>query len=329
LTSLSAGPNAKVNANGAIQLQFDRLLLPISVTRQTVLLIDANNVALTPSVAYDPVASVVTLSRQLGGPDGGAAEWLKPDQPYKVQVRTPTGNDVNGVRAIDGAPLQPVADVGFLTQPDGPQPFAEPPANFCNDVLPIFQRSCTAPICHASPAATTDKTRFGDQGLSRPAAGLILDVSDGVRDTAFRVANGSNTGPRAKSGEPKRVFGVDLPVIDPGNPDNSWLMYKLLLAKPGDPAKVTEARRAKCDGTPGTPPMAALALPTPLVQATPSDGERAILSNFVLGREMPYPDMGLDGPHDSNPGLTYGELERVRLWIAQGARVLDCGACEP
>ena len=329
MTAASVGPNAKLNANGAVQLQFDRMLLPITVTRQTILLVDADNNALAPVVTYDPVARVVTLSRQAGGADAGAPQWLKPDLPYKVLVRPPSGDDLNGVRAVDGAPVNTIEPIGFLTEPNAPQPFAEPQANFCNDVLPIFQRSCTAPICHGAPAPTSDKSRFGDQGISKPAAGLILESSEGVRNTAFRVANGSNTGPRAKGSEPRRVFGVDLPVIDPGSPGNSWLMYKLLLAKPGDPAKVSEARRLKCDGTPGTPPMPPLSLAAPLAAATPSDGERAILSDFVLGREMPYPDMGLDGPHDSNPGLTYGELERIRLWIAQGANLLDCGACEP
>jgi hypothetical protein len=53
------------------------------------------------------------------------------------------------------------------------------------------------------------------------------------------------------------------------------------------------------------------------------------LSDFVLGREMPYPNMGPDGPTDGTPGLNFGELERLRLWIAQGAPIQDCGACEP
>jgi hypothetical protein len=324
LVAASVGPNAKLPANGAVQLQFDRLLLPITVTRQNILLLDGSGNALAPVLVYDPVARVVTLSRQEGQP------WLTPDQPYKVLVHTPTGSDDNGVRAVDGAPLAPVDAIGFLTAAEAPQPFGEPPASFCNDVLPIYQRSCTAPICHAAPAPSTDKTRFGDKGLSAPAAGLILQTTIGVTSAIGRVANGANTGPRTAGSEPGRVFGVDAPVIEPNNPGNSWLMYKLLLAKPGDPAKVPEARRTKCDGTPGTAPIAPLAFAAPLTADTPSDNERAILGDFVVGREMPYPDMGPDGPHDSNPGLTYGELERIRLWISQGAKITEeCGACQP
>jgi hypothetical protein len=323
LTGATVGANTKLPANGAVQLQFDRLLLPITITRQTILLVDAANNALAPVIAYDPVARVVTLSRQEG------QDWLKADQQYYVIVRTPTGPDDNGVRAIDGAPLAPVDKIGFLTAAEGPQPFGEPAPSFCNDVLPIFQRSCTAPICHGAPTQTTDKTRFGDQGLSAPAAGLILETSDGIAHTAIgRVANGANTGARSASSEPGRVFGVDAPVIEPNNPGNSWMMYKLLLARPG--AKNPTAQRAKCDATAGTPPMPDLVLAPPLTADTPNDGDRAILGDFVLGREMPYPDMGPDGPHDTKPGLNYGELERIRLWIAKGAQILqDCGACEP
>jgi hypothetical protein len=298
------------------------MLLPITITRQTILLTDAANNAFAPVIVYDPVARVVTLSKQEG------QDWLKANQQYYVLLRTPGGTDDNGVRALDGAPLVAVDKIGFLAAAEAPQGFAEPGANFCNDVLPIFQRSCTAPICHGAPAPTTDKTRFGDKGISAPAAGLILESSTGVANTAIgRVANGANTGSRSAASEPSRVFGVDAPVIEPGNPGNSWMMYKVLLAKPGDPTKVQVAQRAKCDGTPGTPPLADLQLP-PLSPSPPSDVERAILSDFVLGREMPYPDMGPDGPHDTNPGLTYGELERLRLWIAQGALIQDCGACQ-
>ena len=50
-----------------------------------------------------------------------------------------------------------------------------------------------------------------------------------------------------------------------------------------------------------------------------SDAERATLSNYILGREMPFPPPSGTPLQDTNDPLTLDELERMSLWIAQGA----------
>jgi hypothetical protein len=50
-----------------------------------------------------------------------------------------------------------------------------------------------------------------------------------------------------------------------------------------------------------------------------SDVERATLSNYILGRPMPYPPQANVKLNDQNDPLTLDEMERISLWIAQGA----------
>lgn len=332
ITIISVKP--PLTASGSIQIAVDRLLNPFTVTRQTVQLREAGGTPVTPLVSYDPVARVITLADP-----GTPGAWLKPGQPYKVKIGIPANgaDDVGGVRAIDRAtlsPADPLREFDFLTPKDVGVATPEPTMHFCSDVLPIFQRSCAASICHGTPRPSTDTAHFG-ASMSSPAAGLILEYANAVANTAIaRVANGSNTGGIAGAGgPPQHLFGIDMPIVDPGtagagNPANSWLLYKVMLARPAEGMNVTVARRVKCDGTLGTPPQAV----GPFLQSTPiDDTERAILSDYVLGREMPYPDLTAVGVSDpqTNPGLTFDELERIRLWISTGAKIdVDCGACE-
>jgi hypothetical protein len=134
------------------------------------------------------------------------------------------------------------------------------------------------------------------------------------------VAEGANTGPRATSAPPGLLFGEDMPVIDPGSgpplagdPSNSWMLYKMLLAPP--PACSSTPGAAPCDAGAPTPPATTHVVPwQPL-----SDAERATLSNYVAGREMPYP-VDPSAPLGSDPApLTLQELENVSFWIARGA----------
>jgi hypothetical protein len=64
------------------------------------------------------------------------------------------------------------------------------------------------------------------------------------------------------------------------------------------------------------------------------EAERAILSDYVLGREMPYPYLPeLYVPTPLAPDtsavtpLDFQQREQIRLWIAQGAEVRECGDC--
>lgn len=320
LLGANVGPNVPIDARGTIQLAFDRFLLPYSVNRQSVVLREAGGNAVTsPVITYDPAARVVTLRAPVEGP------WLVPGQPYVVALGIPNGDDDSGgLRAIDRATLDPSLPpssrlIGFQTCAEGTSCGGVPstPARvaFCNDVLPIFTKHCSAGICHSAPSDAT----------TGPAASLVLTTSIGVAKTAIgRVAQGSNTGPVAGRAEPPgHVFGVDMPIIAPGSPADSWLMYKLLLAEPRADDAGAPAVRPRCyiGETPNAPSNP---FPGGVVSFAPftpvAADERARLSDWVLGSAMPYP---------SSDGVSFAEIERVRVWIEQGAVVEECGACEP
>jgi hypothetical protein len=255
---------------------------------------------------YDPVARTVSIR----GPDG-AGPWLTPGAFYRlVLLAAATGSpsDVGGFRAIDRAPLGAARE--YLFRAEAPAGLTyEPPVDFCQDVLPIFVRKCGR-SCH-----DPDPQAF---------ASLVLTTPEGLRTTARgRVAQGSNTGGFAGSpAEQGPVFGINMPIIKPGDPGSSWLMYKIELA----PHPVVDA------GQPSTvacnPPLARRAPPelSPLAPYRPaaSDEEHAILSDYILGREMPYPSFAVAA--DTQP-LTFQERERIRIWIAKGASDSAC-RCE-
>ncbi len=325
LLGANVGPERPLAAGGSIELAFDRFLLPVSVSRQSFVVkrVDGQ-VAVSPVVTYDPVARVVTLSRQSGSP------WLEAGQSYRVELPLPdfdagvSPSQVGGVRGIDGATLDPSSQrmIGFSVSATPSTQGPAPTTNFCRDVLPIFENKCSSGSCHG-PAG----------GQSRPASGLVLTTASGVALTAIgRVAQASNTGPRAQASAPTVRFGVDMPLINPGVPGDSWLLYKMLLALPPETTPVT--RRSKCDGTQGAVPISTDALyTTPFTRAV-SASERARLGEVVGGQPMPYPpkpgapeDAAVSDPLTEAP-LSFGQLERVRLWIAQGAALEDCGPCE-
>jgi hypothetical protein len=301
-------------ASGAgIELTFDRLLMPACITRQTFVLTTESGAGLTPTVTYDPVSRIVTVT-----PDAP----LTVGQTYTLTVLprqpgvayTQPVDTVIGVMAIDGATLD-------LTQSaaDGGQPNvfafqATQPVTSVNagalvdcpgsDVAKIFAGSCGGASCHNPPPG------------SMPAQGLVLTDPAGVLATAIgQVAVGANTGARPAAESPNVIFGLDMPIVDPGpgggqvpmpgvttpggDPGNSWLMYKLLMAvpSPGDAGSIV--------------PLSAT--------------ERATLASLVPGREMPYP--GVPGTSLSALGLTIDQLETISQWIAAGAQTqLSCPA---
>ncbi len=286
-----AGANTSLTPGQPIELAFDRLLMPLSIVRQTFVLEDlAGNALAPPAVAYDPVARVVTVTPQ--------DNPLSDGQAYRLFVLAPSSpTDANGVRGIDGAPLDPKWTAPLTFPIVGTAaPTSTLAVDYCNVIQPIFNQ-CAGGQCHSGPM---------------PAAGLWLTSPEGVLATALgRAAQGSNTGPMSGPGQLPQAppqFGIDMPIIDAtsamgqgGDPGNSWLIYKVLLAVPS-----------------AAPTMTTHSVPwVPL-----SAGERATLANYVLGREMPFP------PNPSAPlgttgamGLSGDELEQLSFWIAQGALV--------
>jgi hypothetical protein len=307
--------------DGVIELFFDRLLLADSVTRQSFPVVDlSGNVIDNPHVFYDPVARSVTLTTTLGG------GWPT-CQTFRVYLETPSDAGPGGLLTLDGATLDPsvppfiefpVLGASCATGGDAGADAAPPatgtvttfPAiDFCAAVYPIFTSKCGSGQCHGGPT---------------PAVGLRLDSPQAIVDTAInRVSVESNQGPRAMAQPPSNTFGVDMPLIErnadnSGDPGDSWLLYKLLLAVP--PA---------CSSTPDAPPCDA---GSPTVQhdyhSEPwtgiSSAERAVLAGNMIGREMPFPSDPVAAPGVATEPLTLDELDTVSLWISQGAPVTAC-----
>jgi hypothetical protein len=305
-----------------IELAFDQLLLPSCIARQTFQLnelVGSTANLLEPSPAYDPVARVVSLTPM---------SPLTAGQTYRLVIATPQNpTDTNGLRSIGGATMdlsgqQPDVDcppggycITFLatngTQPDAPTPHT---VDFCNDIfLPILAPSCGTSSCH---------------GGSLPALGLALNSSAGITTTAInRIAEGANTGPLAAPySPPGLIFGINTPIIDPGtgapaggNPSDSWLIYKLLLAPPSPCPAGSNVDAGPDGGTDAATcnPSAAPTVPSTYGVAWQplSDDARTTLGNLVQGFYMPYP-----------PGmsLTLDQLEAVSFWIQEGAPVAQC-----
>jgi hypothetical protein len=308
LVSANVSTTQPLVAGAPIEFAFDRLLLPLSVNRQTFQFTDSSGnpptdpssgQTITLSPSYDPVARVVRLC-------GTGA--LTPAI-YRITIASPANaGDSNGLRAIDGALLDPspsnVVEFQVTSGPayTGYDACSAPmQVDFCNDVLTLFSSSCSGTGCHAP----------GSDVL--PADGLILTNGPGVLETAVnRVARGANTGSRSAPAPASRLFGVDMPVIDGTNaPGDSWLVYKLLLGAPCPSGVACDAGsvHAQRFGVSWTPL---------------SDTERATLSGLVMGREMPFPvDAG--SPLGTSPNLlTVDQMETISLWILQGASVPNC-----
>ncbi len=312
------GPSQPLPVDLPIVLQFNRLLNPNSVTRQSIQLLTSSQALLTePVVDYDPVLMTVTLSNP-----GAGFMWLTEGSSYEIQFPVPTSaSDIDGLRAIDDATFASPTTVAFEVGAASGAGTPEPTMHFCVDILPIFTGKCALSGCHASPSAASS----ADAGPSLPGAGLVLDNSEGVALTAIgRVAQGSNTGASAVPESPGAIFGVDMPIIDPGtagtgDPANSWLLYKVLLAVPSTPS-TTGSSALQCNPF-QTADEYAQGSTSPAAMTT----ERGILANFILGREMPYPAMLNYTESDAGPpsasNLTVQELERLRLWIQQGAPI--------
>ncbi len=321
---MNLGPKSTVAVDQPIVIQFNRFLNPSTVTRQTILLRDPSGQPPADAVIdYDPVLLQVSLSRP-----AGSSPWLVVGQNYTIDM-VPATPTVASIQAIDNATLAVETKFEFQVGPGG-SPFTEPTMHFCVDVLPIFYANCAFGGCHGAPqsppagscsldGATLDATECSPL---LPREGLVLQDSDWVLRTAVGVvADESNTGPSAGPSAAGPIFGVDMPIIDPGtsgsgDPGNSWLLYKLLL---GVPSAGHAPLNYSCASDSFTTAVSYERGVAPVI--TPE--ERGRLSNYILGREMPYP-FDPDVPESKGgKALTLAEMERIRLWIKQGATFDD------
>ncbi len=280
-----------VSTRVALELRFDRYLLPSTAVRQSIRLTSGPRAPEFLIPEYDLVERVVVYRL----PEGVE---LAPGTLYTVEVRAPEG-DGWGFRAFDGAPLE-----------EGPVPlefhFTTARASSTVDTAPPRE----VPDC-AAIATFLDRGGCGSAGChsgESPSMGLALDSVDALLSTAVgRIARETETG--TEVGTPLRDparFGVRMPRIEPGAPANSYLLYKVLLDPEnypleGDAIGDCSSRYNVDWGGPCPDPA-------------PGELER-FQSWFVLGQAM---------PRRNEEGESVGALDRDALhdladWIAAGA----------
>ncbi|MFC1641960.1 Ig-like domain-containing protein [Myxococcota bacterium] len=289
-----------------IELRFDRFLLPATAVRQSITFytgVEDEYVWVEPH--YDLIERVVRYAL-------GPGQALRPAVRYTVRiVRTDQNEPGYGFRAFDGSALAASGSAplsfSFRTQDQSASPMPVEPPPSCSEVMAVFRRGgCSH--CHQSER--TPDCSPGDISAMGPTCsgttGMDLDLSSAaaVRSTAnSRVAR--QTDQEATSGialrNPER-FGTAMPLIDPGRPENSYLLYKLL------------AHRGSYGPAPCRNSTHRVDLGSHCVAATPEETQR-LRDWFVRGDPMP------PGP---NSPLQANDLRAVQHWIASGAGTNRC-----
>jgi len=303
--------------NGTIALRFDRFLDPATVSRDAIHVYtgDPDILGTAPfDVSYDPIERVVEFRLEEG-------REYSPETLYHYELPVPRKAGDAGIRAFDGAPLAE-ADVPlrgvFLTGDTGSEVPSRPPPPSCADIVEhVFSTelgACATGRCHRSSG------NFGS-GIELGGApyGLWLDSRANLRATAIdRVARETEVGDLSGAlpdQNPAR-FGVRMPLIDPNNPGNSYLLYKLLYKPENFERCAAPGQGPLC--TDDSPRVSAhLDLPLARhgsVVPAPEELER-LREWFVKGEGMP-----LD-PDGRGLSLGLGALRAVASFIAAGA---DC-----
>jgi hypothetical protein len=302
-----------VPIDAALELRFDRFLLPTTAVRQSIVYYTGRSrgaVILDPSLpelipTYDPVERVVRYSL----PERAT---LVPNTLYTVEFpvagepATPL-RDVPvlgwGFRAFDGAPLdeQGILRISFRT---GEHRSGAPAvlAPSCEDVLSILH--CEGRGCIEGEVGCASCHQ--DDGHA--PLGLVLSSSESLTDTAVgRVAHQTETG--STTGVPLEAperFGSGMPVIDPGRPDNSYLLYKLLIGASAYESRTGDASRCS-DYSVSLPVEPA----GDRCSAPPVEELARLRSWFVIGEPMP--------PARSTDFLRREDLRMIADFIRSGA----------
>lgn len=299
----SSPPDCGVQIGSSITLRFDRYLRASTAVRQSINVYagDPSNGIGLLRPEYDAVERVVVYR---------LTQFLEPGTLYTVEVLSANSSTAWGFQAFDGAPLEEGAaplKFNFFTKRNRdwlPQLPLEPIPT-CERILEIFQHAgCSAGGCH---------------GGAIPSVGLLLDRPESFVDTAFnQVARQTEIG--AVVGVPLRDparFGLQMPIIDPGQPANSYLFYKLLRGEfshwlgPHDPGKCTSRYSVEL-GPDCVPP--------------PESELTRLREWFVRGVPMPppsnapTPSPGSAGASGESEGLVFrAELREIQRFIAGGA----------
>ncbi|MEO6598999.1 MAG: hypothetical protein ABIQ16_03940 [Polyangiaceae bacterium] len=303
-------PDCPVPTDAAIELRFDRFLLPArfdsylltksKIAPGLLLYSGSRDNAVALRTEYDLVERVVVLR---------PARRLEPNALYTAEIQI--GSDSNqGFYAFDRAPLEAFDVPLRFSFSTGSGPSANsaerlPSTDNCETMTTQGPLSSCAG-CHVStPAVEGGAQQF-------PPMGLDLSSTRGLYYTAVaRVAHQTETGSaiaRAGVQSPAR-FGVQMNIVDPGNPATSYLMYKLL--QKADNFRLSDAEAA-CPITYHSPVLEG--------GCTPPDPDELtrVREWFVHGDPMPKDGRSADGT--VTPAATdYANLRRIAGWITAGA----------
>jgi hypothetical protein len=306
-------PECGVPINASLTLRFDRFLDPASVNRQAIRVFTgdpAHSAAIPFDVHYDPIERVVEYRMPRGYAFVARAV-------YQIELVVPETADDFGIRAFDGALLAP-GDVplamSFQTAEVSEQLPVEV-APTCDEIVYQvlkYERlgNCASQHCHSSEA---------DELLA--PVGLWLDGKNNLRITAIgRVAHETEFGDSAGVAlQDSPRFGVQMPLIDPQNPGNSYLLYKLI-RHPNNFDSCREGNLSTVCLSPADPSVS-LYPKVPLPEGdslVPSRAESERLREwFVRGDPMPLPQDGVEPV-----GVSLQGLRAISSFIAAGA---SCG----
>lgn len=338
-TPIDPGGSSQVLSTASFILKFDRFLLPSTATRQSVCLYsdlsvevrsldecaalpEAARVLLEPT--YNPLEREVIYRRRTGDPR------LIAGVRYRLAVLAPAGDqDIGGFRAFDGAPLGQTVRLDFSVA-------AADPPGATDELAPSGELYCRRdPSCLAT-CGTDDACRqqceirgfgvepylksctFGSSchaGSRATGAGLSLENGELIQLTAVnRTAHQTQTGERADDPDlVSRRFGRAMPIIDPENPGNSYLLYKMAVG----------------------PNAADRSLPSGEAEALARELQR-LHASVVVGMPMPPFNVASFYLHDPGdpmldpasllPRVDGGDMDVITAWIAQGAPTRDCAA---
>jgi hypothetical protein len=286
-------------ADAPFVFRFNRHLDPSTAVRQSLAIYAGTaEQALFLQPTYDAIERTVSYSH----PDGLLARGLV----YTIEFVEPEAAGDFGFRAYDATPLVAAAlPLEYSFRARAAQAVTSPTdasSGSCRTAVEIMRSSCADTGCHAGCSGSTCRRQ--------PPMGLRLDSIEAIAQTAIdRVAHETTRGQSATTAlqGPDR-FGVQMPIVDPARPDNSFLLYKLLVA----PNSYRDE-----DGPACTSRLLGDLPPTDCLM--PSDSERDRLRAWLVPGD-PMPPSGhalaVESPIDA--------LRSLQSWIRSGASTIEC-----
>lgn len=196
--ALVDGGRGVLPMNTPIEVTFDKLLSPSTITHESFRL-TSGNLGVFIGLTYDPVHRRVSVGFRPGS--------LRADLEYVFTVSNP-------LRGWDGTALSQPYSVRFRVS--APVTLEPPTPPSFREVSALFARHCINGNCHGGPT---------------PALGLDLSSDTAIRRTLLGVSSIERPGPVSANTDPhwSSLVRVDTGVVPGlGRPGYSYLVYKLL-----------------------------------------------------------------------------------------------------